>query len=366
MSPPPLEGRGAPAAIAKESVSAVHTPRKTAEYLSDSKASTPVVMKIDSATELVSHTLNEMATVRPSAPSLAQAVEHLTTGEIPKIERQAALAFSDEEPPREVAPVRPRASGMVPGFMLGVVVMGLAAFGFYFMRKPSKQPTPMEAGSVVVIDSTAVAALGGANMAMQQDSHEGRRYAEQAFRKALVAAGSTASEQIIGVSARLGLAQLNLDRAQNALILKKSTSAHLLSAKEWLDAITPTAGQSDRKRVLMARLHRISGRFGSARDALKSVSAEKSGPLYLVETVLLSAPTADVDAAGRVRALESLDAVTLAMPTVWAVRTQAAIALGRLEAARSLVLGAPKGTVRAQFLTILKHHIKKKKVVKDK
>ena len=370
MGPPSLGGHDG---LLRDTapVKAVQKRRQTAEYMPDAPGRDPGVPHEGDARKSLSHTLDEMPTLRPSAPSLAQAVEHLTTGEIPKIERQAALTFADEEPPpkmtapKATAP-RPQSTSMVPGFLLGALVAGLAAFGLYTLKKPKRPMTPAKNAPMVVIDSTSVAALGRANMAMQQDSHEGRRYAIQAYRSALVAVGSTASEQIIAVSARLGLAQLNLDRAQNAAILKKATSAHLARAKEWLDAVEPTAGQSQRKSVLMARFHRLSGRFGLARDILKRVPAEKNGLLHRVETVLLSAPAADVDATARVRALESLDAVALAMPTVWAIRTQAAIALQRFEAARSLVLGAPKGAVRAHFLTVLKARNAPKMEMKEK
>ena len=154
-------------------------------------------------------------------------------------------------------------------------------------------------------------------------------------------------------AARLLLVQLSLDRAQTLHLLGKSKSAELNSAEEWLNPLLPLDDENLQVLAARVRLHRLAKRFTEVEKALSGRLPKRNamgqlGQLEL-EQSLNELPESQIDPSGRLMGLNRLSANAAAMPTVWALRLEAALAARRFDIAEQILNAAPEGKLRAFF-----------------
>ncbi|MEE2757515.1 MAG: tetratricopeptide repeat protein [Myxococcota bacterium] len=295
--------------------------------------------------------------------SIADAVKHLTTGEIPKVTIPAPLEqplqFTDEKTISPTATTSKKRTGLAWLFFISICVNIALVYLWQSERFPSR-------GNVATANLGSPASLSNVNglifaaQAIQQDTDDGRKMAGLILKSLTIPNDSSKVAQSTVENAKLLLAQLSLDRAQNAALQKQSTAAELTQAEEWLNALSPEANTHPLAPGLRARLHRLAGRTQAANTALKNGPVSKTMTpsfarvLRAGERALLDLPDVAMDASGRIMGLNRLSSDITMLPTYWGLRVEAALAAKRYDLAEQNLLAAPAGSLRAYFRRQLK------------
>ncbi|MBV69845.1 MAG: hypothetical protein CMH52_00725 [Myxococcales bacterium] len=290
--------------------------------------------------------------------SIADAVKHLTTGEIPTVTIPASvdepLDFTDEKPTPPTAPAPKGKAGLSWVLIISLCVNIVLVYLWQTERRPNASSVALASlGSQASLSN--VNALIFAAQAIQQDTDEGRKRAQTLLKSLTIPDGSSKIAQSTVDNAKLLLAQISLDRAQNAALQKQSIAAELTQAEEWLNALSPSANTHPLAPGLRARLHRLAGRSDAANTALNNRSVPQTtepslaGVLRAGERALLDLPAAEIDASGRVMGLNRLSSDIVMLPTYWGLRVDAALAAKRHDLAEEILLSAPSGMLRAHF-----------------
>jgi len=337
--------------------SAQATGPKTGEFASDSL----VPRDIDMASVAPSHpvlpssvgglhqTSKDMPAILPPEPSLIEAVDHLTTGEIPKVAvapMVPATADFDDEVPEDIELVDPRGgkNQARASFFSGMGLSAIVAIGAYLLMG-----TPVDTNDIGPPSQTQTDELAQIHMLMDavrfedRDTKEARKHAKGLYQS--LSQSLTAEEQAgLRQVAQYGLARVIWVDSQYAALRGSEFRETLSEVEELLRTL-----EHPNAELLRLRIYRLLGQKDLFQQGIDRYTGEK-GAEYRLERALRQAPTIKADPAERLRRLNALPDELLNSPTVWALRTEAALASGQFETAAKVLESAPRGSDRAFFL----------------
>ena len=309
--------------------------------------------RVEARGDGVHQTSKDMPAILPPEPSLIEAVDHLTTGEIPQITvgQPAAgpLDFDDEVPDDVELPetfdgrARSRMS-----FISGMLVSAAIAAGAYIAFDGSENeanPPPAadvgESAELVLIEQLMEAARFEA-----RDTRTARERARSLYTRVLQSIENEERPEW-RQAAQYGLARIALADAQYEVLRGSSSRQSFAKAEERLRQLDhPKAA------LLKLRNHRLQGQTTLFNDGIDGYSGPKDTEFRL-ERALRQAPTIKADSADRLRRLNALKDDLQGSPTVWALRAEAGLASGQWEAVAKILEAAPRGPDRAYFLKAL-------------
>ena len=278
--------------------------------------------------------------------SIADAVAHLQTSDLPQVQLKTGLDFKDEvvelgTPNQGNGSL---SNGRLLSFLFGIMLASVS-FVIYQTSQSSSQVETQD-NTAENVDLTSLSRLTTAAMLLQQDTDSARANAEKMLRDLAVPQSVSSAASSLTRAARLLLVQLSLDRAQTQHLLGKSKSAELKSAEEWLKPLLSGGQKHIEVLALRVRFHRLAKRFADVEKALtdglpKYNPDEQQGQLEL-ESLLNELPESQVDASGRLMGLNRLSAKAAALPTVWALRVEAALSARRFDTAEQILSAAPE------------------------
>ncbi|MGC6416629.1 MAG: tetratricopeptide repeat protein [Bradymonadia bacterium] len=283
--------------------------------------------------------------------SIADAVAHLQTSDLPQVQLKTDLDFKDEvvELRNTNAGDGSVSNGRLLSFLFGVMIASVS-FVIYQTSQSTRQ-VEQQQSAAADIDLMSMSQLTAAAALLQQDTESARADAETILRNLAVPQSVSSTSTAMTQAARLLLVQLSLDRAQTLHLLGKSKSAELNSAEEWLNPLLSLDDENLQVLAARVRLHRLAKRFTEVEKALsgrlpKRNAMSQLGQLEL-ELSLNKLPESQIDPSGRLMGLNRLSANAAAMPTVWALRLEAALAARRFDIAEQILNAAPEGKLRA-------------------
>ena len=309
--------------------------------------------RVEARGDGVHQTSKDMPAILPPEPSLIEAVDHLTTGEIPQITvgqpSAVSLDFDDEVPDDvdlpETAGVRVRSRmSFISGMLVSAAIAAGAYIAFDGSENEASPPPASEVGESAELGR--VEQLMEAARFEARDTRSARAHARSLYTRILQSLGNEERSEW-RQAAQYGLARIALTDAQYEVFRGSSSRESLAKAEEHLR-------QLDHPKAALLRLrnHRLQGQTDLFNDGIDGYSGPKDTEFRL-ERALRQMPTIKVDSADRLRRLNALKDDLQGSPTVWALRAEAGLASGQWEAVSKILEAAPRGPDRAFFLKAL-------------